>query len=95
MRTTRSSGRPRGSPPGNPPEQTPPEQTPPWSRHPPGGDPREQTPPRADTPQSRHPPGAGTPPVNRMTDACENITLPQLAVKTQHNSYEQWEKVPF
>ena len=24
------------------------------------------------------PPGADTPPVNRMTDACENITLPQL-----------------
>ena len=71
MRTARSSGRPGGggSPPDTPREQTPQEQTPPGadtppgSRHPPEQTPREQTPP---------------PPVNRITDACENMTLPQL-----------------
>ena len=69
MRTTRSSGRLH--------------QVPPLSRHPqdqtpPGADPPpDQTPPGPDTSGTR-PPREQTPPVNRMTDACENITLPQL-----------------
>ena len=49
-------------------------QAPPW----------DQAPlPRAFTPRTRHPtpeadpPGPGTPPVNRMTNRCKNITLPQ------------------
>ena len=56
----------RGSPPGTPHTPTP---------HPPG----------AGTPGTRHPPGPGTPqdqtppPVNRMTDRCKNITLPQTS----------------
>ena len=68
MRTARSSSRPGGSP------QAPVEQTPPgantlW----------EQTlPPGADTPQEQTNPSEQTPPVDRITDACENITLPQL-----------------
>ena len=41
---------------------------------PPG--PREQTHPREQTPPS--PRDQPLPPVNRITDACENITLPQL-----------------
>ena len=93
MRTTRSSSRPGGvstRPPGSRPpwKQTPLwQQTPPGSRHPP-----EQTPARsrhpplgADTPweqtapPEQTPPGGGTPPpVKRITDACKNITLPQL-----------------
>ena len=56
---------PRGSLPGtpHPKEQSPPEQAPPGTRHPPKQTPPEQAPP---------------PPVDRITDACENITLPQL-----------------
>ena len=51
-----------------------------------------QAPPRTDTPQSRHPqtryplpeqtpnpPGTRHPPVNRMTNRCKNITLPQTS----------------
>ena len=65
MRTARSSSRPGGSPPGTPQDQAPPG---------PGTPPEQALPPG-----SRHPPGAGTPPpVDRITDACENITLPQL-----------------
>ena len=40
------------------------------TRYPPRPD---QTPPGPDTPREQAPQ-----PVNRMTDACENITLPQL-----------------
>ena len=62
----------------------------PWEQTPPGADPleadtpREQIPPGADTPQEQTPqeqtppPGGSTPTVNRITDASENITLPQL-----------------
>ena len=42
----------------------------PRSRHPPGAD----IPPGPDPPGSRHPP-----PVNRMTNRCKNITLPQTS----------------
>ena len=69
MRTARSSSRPRGSPPGTPGSRPLRDQVPPgpgasWDQaHPPGADP-----PGPDTP----------PPVDRITDACENITLPQL-----------------
>ena len=62
MRTARSSGRPGGVST----RHTPLGADPPGSRHPPG---------------TRHPPPGPPltpPPVNRMTDACENITLPQL-----------------
>ena len=46
---------------------------------PPGaGTPRDQTPPRAGTPQDQAPPDQAPPPVNRIRDACENVTLPQL-----------------
>ena len=38
--------------------------------------PREQTPPRPGTPPPED--QAHPPPVDRITDACENITLPQL-----------------
>ena len=73
MRTARSSGRLGGCL----------HQAPPRSRHPLGAD----TPPPSRHPQTRHPPQEQTapppqpsrhPPVHRMTDACENITLPQL-----------------
>ena len=65
MRTVRNSGcRGVGSPAGTPWDQAPPwEENPLW----------EETP----LPREGDPPG-GDPPVNRMTDACENITLPQL-----------------
>ena len=72
MRTTRSSSRPRGVStryppgPGTPPPET---RHPPGTRHPP-----EQTPPISGTPGTRHPP-----PVNRMTNRCKNITLPQTS----------------
>ena len=59
------------------PQEQPPSQSrhPPWGAATPGSShPREQTPPG-----SRHPPGAD-PPVNRFTDACENITLPRLVL---------------
>ena len=40
-------------------------------------------------PQSRPPPGPGTPPprsrVNRMTDRCKNITLPQTSFAGGNN----------
>ena len=67
-----------GSPPGTPLEQIPPrtrhppfpaDQAPPWDQAPP---------PRADTPTPPPGPGTSPPPVNRITDACKNITLPQL-----------------
>ena len=54
------------------------------TRHPPGsrppgpGTPREQTPPDQALPREQTPPGSRHPPVDRITDACENITLPQL-----------------
>ena len=62
MRTARSSSRPGGV-----------------STRPP----QEQTPSRGSTPRRKQPPGGSTPkeaapPINRMTDACEHITLPQL-----------------
>ena len=68
MRTARSSSRPGGvsiSPPRT--------RHPPQSRHPPP----EQTPPRDQAPPLP-PPRSRHPPVDRMTDTCENITLPQL-----------------
>ena len=70
MRTARSSGRPGGL-----------HQTPPWSRPPGAGThPPEQAPPKDQTPQSSHPPGSRhPPPMNRMTDRCKNITLPQTS----------------
>ena len=75
MRTARSSSRARGVSTRQPPR----------TRHPPGSrHPSEQEPPWEQTPQTRHPPGtrqppgADPPPVDRITDACENITLPQL-----------------
>ena len=42
---------------------------------------RPGAPPRTRPPnwEQAPPPGAGTPPVNRMTDACENITLPKTS----------------
>ena len=50
----------------------------------PGGSP--QGTPRADTPPwTRHPPGPGIPPVNRMTDRCKNITLPQTSFAGGNN----------
>ena len=92
MHTTHSSGRvggrsPPGSPPGNrhpPGPGTPREQTPPGPGIPPEQTPWDQAPLRSRPPwdqlptRNRHPPGTRHPPVNRMTDACENITLPQL-----------------
>ena len=49
---------------------------------------KEQAPPGTD------PPGAGTPPVNRMTDACENITLraviKQQTVSEHESEQERW-----
>ena len=74
MRTARSSGHPRGSPPGPPPwEQTLWEQTPPGPG-PPGAD----NPPEPGTPQQTPPKTSQPLPVNRIIDACKNITLPQL-----------------
>ena len=78
-----------GSPPGTPPDHThtprsdPPgaapwDQAPPWSRHPLGPDP----------PGSRHPrPRPGTPPVNRMTNRCKNITLRQTSFAGGNNQF--------
>ena len=65
-----------GSPPGTPPgpgtplDQASPDQAPPHTWQPPRN---QATPPGADPPRTRHPH-----PVDRITDACENITLPQL-----------------
>ena len=66
----------------------PPEEGTPQGSTPQGGTPWEQTPPppRKAPPRGRYHPeeaplpgnGADHPPVNRITDACENITLPQL-----------------
>ena len=89
MRTVSSSSHPGGVSTRHPPEQTPlgtapPDQAPPGSRPPipqtrlppdqapPRSTPPDQAPPQEHTPQTRHPP------VDRITDACENITLPQL-----------------
>ena len=86
MRTARSSSHPRGSPPGTPtrsrhPPQSrhPPDQTPPWDHTP-----QCHTSPRVNTPGTTHttnqtPPWSRHPPVNRMTDRCKNITLPQTS----------------
>ena len=69
-----------GSGTSQPQEQTPPEQTsqdqvPPETRHPP----QDQVPPQDQAPPgTRHPPEAD-PPVDRMTDRCKNITLPQTS----------------
>ena len=63
MRTARSSSRPGGVSTMHPPGSGTP--TPPDQ-----APPRDQAPPY---PGIRHPP-----PVDRITDACENITLPQL-----------------
>ena len=89
MRTACSSSRPKvgwGSPPG-----TPPTRHRPGTRHPP-----DQAPPGPGTPRTRHPPDQATPPgpgilpgpgthnpnpsVNRMTNRCKNITLPQTSL---------------
>ena len=73
-----------------PQDQTPQEQTPPRSRHPHGSrhPPRSRHhPPRADTPHGSRPPqeqttpGADTPPVNRMTNRCKNITLATTSLR--------------
>ena len=75
MHTAGSSSRLRGVTPGTPPppqEQAPPRSSPPrispWEQAPP-------SPPKQVPPRSRHP----LPPVNRMTDRCKNITLPQTS----------------
>ena len=65
MHTARSSGRPGGVLHQAP---TPQEEAPPRT------DPPEEAPP----PRRKHPPWKKHPPLNRITDACENITLPQL-----------------
>ena len=91
MHTARSSSRPRGSPPGTPLDQTPWDQAPPpgtrhpppGTRHPPGTThPRDQTPPWDQAPPRPGTPGTRyhtPPPVNRITDKCKNITLPQTS----------------
>ena len=66
MRTTRTllyGGLPDRDPLNRPPERSPP----PLARDPPG-----QRPPWTETPPTETPP-----PVNRITDRCKNITLPQ------------------
>ena len=88
MRTARSSSRPGGSPPGTPWDQAtpldqspPPGADPPRTRHPGSRPPPEADPPRADPPGPGTPPGVDPPThpsVDRITDTCENITLPQL-----------------
>ena len=92
MRTARSSTQPGGSPPGTPLGAEPLTRHPlgaePLTRHTPGAD----IPLGPDTPWSRHAPGADTPPlrpgtpehtppVNRITDTCKNITFPQLRLR--------------
>ena len=60
---------------------TPQEQTTPWEQTPQNRHPMEQTPPWEKTPPEQAPcplPEQAPPPVDRITDACENITLPQL-----------------
>ena len=74
MHTARSSshlGVSTRHPPGtrHPPEQTP------RTRHPPG----PGIPLGADLPRDQAPPGPGNPPVNRMTNRCKHITLPQTS----------------
>ena len=78
MRTARSSSRgglhqapPQSRPPRSRPSR---EQAPPSSRHPP-----ELAPPRTRHPRTRHPP------VNRMTNRCKNITLPQTSFAGGNN----------
>ena len=76
MRTARSSSRARGVSTRHPPPGpgTPLGAGTPRSRNPPGSRPL-----RPGTPLgTRQPPGSDPPPVDRITDACENITLPQL-----------------
>ena len=70
--TTRDQTPPRADPPapGMPPrDQTPLDQAPPWDQSP-----LDQAPPLGADPTQ----GPDTPPVNRITDMCKNITLPQL-----------------
>ena len=77
MRTACSSSCPGGVSTRRPPRAgTPPGPGIPRTRHPPEETPPgDQAPPPGSTPPlgTRHPP-----PVDRITDACENITLPQL-----------------
>ena len=70
----------------HPPEQTPPRSRPPHTRHLPGSrSSPDQAPPGADTPRTRHPP-----PVNRMTNRCKNITLPQTSFAGGKNLLSHW-----
>ena len=87
MRTTHSSSRPGGSPPGTPWTRLPGAGDP-GSRHPPGPDPpRDQTPPwTRHPPRTRHPPKDQTPPLGPgptslcgQTHTCKHITLPQTS----------------
>ena len=79
MRTARSSSRMVGglhqAPPSPRSRQSP-------SRHLPGAGnlpPGSRHPPGAGTPQDQTLPGPGTPPVNRITNRCKSITLPQTS----------------
>ena len=90
MRTARSSSHPGGSPPTTPPRgrHPPPEQTLPGSRHPLG----------SRHPRSRHPPEQTppAPPVNRITDACKNITLPNFVAGGNNSTLfgtKQWTEI--
>ena len=69
MRTARSSSRPRGVSTRYPPGANPPGPGAPRTRRPPGP---------GTHPWKQTPTGLGTPPLDRITDACENITFPQL-----------------
>ena len=81
MRTARSSSCRGGL------HQAPPwEQTRPGTKHPPPG---ADTHPRDQTPLDQAPPGPGTPPVNRITDTCKNITFPQLRLRAVIIYYEK------
>ena len=101
IHTAHSSGHPGGvsTLPGSRPPQSrhPPDQTPPGSRHlrqsradtpqsRPSGPDTPQTPeqtPGPDTPGSRHPPT-----VNRITDTCKNITVPQTSFAGGNNAMQ-------
>ena len=80
MHTARSSSRLGGSPPGPPPAPGTPtlHHAPPSDHAPPDQTPQTMH-PQDHAPPDQAPSGPGTdPPVNRITDACENITFPQL-----------------
>ena len=74
MRTVRSSSRLSGGRSAS--VHTTPRSRPPWTRHP-----RSRHPPGSRHPPRSRPPGPvtsprpGTPPVDRMTDTCKNITF--------------------